>query len=237
MLSLERQNYWREQYRQRRPNWQPATELYADLVRANLPADARLLDVGCGRGGLVEQLGHPPELIAAVDPDHKSLYEHRLGIPRFVGFSHHLPLAASQFDVVVASWVLEHLPNPAADFREIGRVLRPGGRFLFITPNKRHPLIGLNRGLARFRFVQERLVSGFYGRVAADTFPAYYRANTGAKLQQLAAQAGLALVNLHIVADPTYLIFHPALFRILCRWEEWLGEERGVHLVGVAARQ
>jgi hypothetical protein len=107
---------------------------------------------------------------------------------------------------------------------------------LFITPNKRHPLISLNRGLAKFRFVQERLVSGFYGRAAADTFPAYYRANTAVDLRQLAAQAGLTLTHLHIIADPTYLMFHPALFRPLCRWEEWIEKERGVHLVGEAVK-
>jgi SAM-dependent methyltransferase len=236
MLSLERQNAWRKRYRAERPGWRPATELYADLVREYLPPDGCLLDIGCGRGGLVEQLGHPPELIVGVDPDYDSLCEHRLGIPRAVAFSDHLPLANDQFDTAVASWVLEHLPDPAADFREIGRVLRPGGRFLFITPNKRHPLIGLNRGLAKFRFAQERLVSGFYGRAAADTFPAYYRANTAVDLQRLTAQAGLTLTSLHIVADPTYLLFHPALFRPLRRWEEWLEKERGVHLVGVSEK-
>jgi len=236
MLSLERQNYWREQYRQRRPGWQPATELYADLVRANLPANGRLLDIGCGRGGLVEQLHHPLEQTVGVDPDWLSLHEHRLDLPRAAALGHHLPLAANQFDVAVASWVLEHLPDPAADFREIGRVLRPEGRLVFITPNKRHPLIELNRGLAKFRFVQERVVSGFYGRAAADTFPAYYRANTAVDLQRLCAQAGLTLTRLHVVADPTYLVFHLALFGPLCRWEEWLEKERGVHLVGVAAK-
>jgi trans-aconitate methyltransferase len=56
MLSLAEQNRWREVYRQRRPDWRPATEVYAGLVRSFLKPETRLLDLGCGRGGLVEQL-------------------------------------------------------------------------------------------------------------------------------------------------------------------------------------
>ncbi|MFW6098202.1 MAG: methionine biosynthesis protein MetW, partial [Chloroflexota bacterium] len=81
MLPLDRQNTLREQYRRRHPQWRPATEVYAELVRQNLRPDSRVLDLGCGRGGLVEQLEHPLRLIAGVDPDHRSLREHRLPLP------------------------------------------------------------------------------------------------------------------------------------------------------------
>ena len=50
MLSLERQNELREAYRRANPGWRPATEVYADLVRGRLSGQARLLDLGCGRG-------------------------------------------------------------------------------------------------------------------------------------------------------------------------------------------
>ena len=64
MLSLDRQNKLREQYRQMHPTWRPATEVFADLVRAQLRPESRVLDVGCGRGGLVEQLEHPlPQVV------------------------------------------------------------------------------------------------------------------------------------------------------------------------------
>lgn len=52
MLSLERQNALRERYRAEHPGWRPATEVYADLVRAHCRPDSRLLDVDTDTVGL-----------------------------------------------------------------------------------------------------------------------------------------------------------------------------------------
>ncbi|MFW6182464.1 MAG: class I SAM-dependent methyltransferase [Chloroflexota bacterium] len=236
MLSLEQQNRLREQYGQQHPGWRPATELYADLVRAHLEPHSRVLDLGCGRGGLVEQLSHPLHRIAGVDPDLTSLREHRLPLPRAQAFSRRLPFPDECFDLAFASWLLEHLVQPATDLREVRRVLRPGGAFVFVTPNARHPLIGLNRLVSRLRGLQTALVHRLYGRQAADTFPAYYRANSREQIQQLAAQTGLHLAQLHFVTDPTYLAFTPALFRLSQRLDALLPAERAVHLVGAFQR-
>ena len=86
MLSLDKQNAWREQYRASHPGWQPATELYANLVRQQLTPAARVLDIGCGRGGLVEQLGHPLAQVVGIDPDWLSLREHRLNLTSAAAF-------------------------------------------------------------------------------------------------------------------------------------------------------
>lgn len=233
MLSLEEQNRLRDEYRSRHPEWRPATEVYAGLVRTHLRPESILLDLGCGRGGLVEQLGHPLTQIVGIDPDLTSLREHRLPLPRAQAFSHHLPLPADSIDLAFASWVLEHLPTPRADFGEIARVLRPGGAFVFLTPNKGHPLALLNRLLGRVARLQGWLVDRLYGRASADTFPTWYRANSVDDLKQLATQTGLHLIHAETVADPTYLAFTPALFRLMQQVEERIPARRQLHLVGI----
>lgn len=233
MLSLDKQNDLREQYRRDNPSWQPATEVFAELVRENLTADSHILDIGCGRGGLVEQLTHPLSHVVGIDPDWQSLNEHRLNLPRLAGFSNTLPIKGNQFDVAYASWVLEHLQTPQADLAEISRVLKPNGVFVFITPNKRHPLIKLNRGLSHLGSIQTAMVDTLYGRESADTFPAYYKANETADLHTLASQTNLTLTTLHAIPDPTYLAFTPTLFNYFAKQENNRNPDDHLHLVGV----
>lgn len=236
MLSLDKQNAFREKYRQAHPGWRPATELFAALVRRQLRPSDRVLDIGCGRGGLVEQLQHPLPQVVGVDPDWHSLRAHRLPLPRAAAFSDALPFAPATFDLAYASWVLEHLPQPERTFASLRRAVRPGGTFLFITPNGRHPLAWLNQSLGRLGRVQARLVERLYGRAADDTFPTFYRANTEAHLQNLCQLNGWLLEELHPVPDPTYLAFTPRLFRLMSRFEDALPRARKLHLVGLARR-
>jgi len=148
-----------------------------------------------------------------------------------------LPFANASFDCVVASWVLEHLAAPQAVFAEVARVLRPGGRFVFLTPNVRHPLPRLARRLARATALQARLVARVYGRTAADTFPVYYRANSPEALTQIAAQVGLALVQLELVEDPAYFVWHNAVLPFAMWLEFVLPPLWKVHLIGDYCRQ
>jgi SAM-dependent methyltransferase len=239
VLDLERQNELRERYRRERPEWKPATAFYAELVRSRLESSSRVLDLGCGRGGLVEQLEHPLNRIIGVDADMVSLQEHRLAgrLPLTAALSHNLPFPDESFDMVFASWVLEHLAQPERVMVEIGRVLRPGGVFIFITPNKRHPLIALNNLINRFSNFQAGLVDLFYGRPSTDTFPAYYRANTSAEIRRLAAEAGMALVISQNIPDPTYLALRPNWFSAAVRLEERLPPHRAIHLVGMVEKE
>jgi SAM-dependent methyltransferase len=233
VLSLNKQNVWRKKYQQQHPGWLPATELYANLVRQHLTPTARLLDIGCGRGGLVEQLAHPLDQVVGIDSDWLSLRQHRLELPRVAGFSDDLPFAPALFDVAFASWVLEHLPRPFFTFQSIARILKPGGVFIFITPNGRHPLAILNKTLGRLGSLQGRVVATLYGRSAADTFTTHYRANSQADLQTHAAHAGLNLIALHTIPDPTYLAFTSLFFTLMSRIEDKLPPSRKIHLVGV----
>ncbi|WP_420645513.1 class I SAM-dependent methyltransferase [Candidatus Leptofilum sp.] len=236
MLSLDKQNEWREQYRAAHPGWQPATELYANLVRLHLTPEAQVLDIGCGRGGLVEQLEHPLAQVVGIDPDWLSLREHRLNLTSAVAFSDDLPFAPATFDLAFASWVLEHLARPFLTLQSIARVLKPGGAFVFITPNGRHPLALLNKTMGKLGALQGRVVARLYGRSADDTFATHYRTNSQTALEKLAAQSSLHLTQLHHVPDPTYLAFNRPLFRLMSLLENTLPAGRKIHLVGVLVK-
>lgn len=181
----------------------------------------------------MEQLDHPLAQVVGIDPDWLSLREHRLNLTGAVAFSDDLPFAPESFDLAFASWVLEHLARPFLTFQSIARVLKPGGVFVFITPNGRHPLALLNQTMGKLGALQGKLVAGLYGRSADDTFATHYRANSRAGLENLAAQSGLHLAQFHAIPDPTYLAFNRPFFQLMSRIEDALPAERKIHLVGV----
>jgi SAM-dependent methyltransferase len=166
-----------------------------------------------------------------------SLAEHRAqGMPVVTGRGEQLPFAGESFDLIVCIWVLEHLRDPEGVLREVRRVLRPGGHFVFLTPNLRNPLLAFNRLGRLLPQLQRRLVPRLYGRVEADTFPVQYRANTASAIRALAARTGLEVADLRVIPDPTYLAFNRFMFRVSVISERLLPRGWGVHLLGALVR-
>lgn len=232
MLPLDRQNYYREQYRKRAPGWQTSGEIYESLVRRSIGSGAtRILDLGCGSGGLLELVGREVALPVGVDRDLPSLLRHRdRTILLTAGDASRLPFGDETFDIVMSSWLLEHLAVPEPAFSEIARVLVPGGHFIFITPNARNVVTTINRMVPRL--AQGRLVRWLYGRAEKDTFPVAYRANTVETIDALARSAGLFPVETRLVSDPTYLAFNDLLFFVASLLERLTPERNFVHIVG-----
>lgn len=230
--AADRLERYRRRYAAVASGWGPATLAYQRWVADRIRDADRVLDLGCGRGGIVERLGTQGHWTGS-DPDLVSLREHRRReLARCCANSERLPFPTAHFDLVVSSWVLEHLLAPAIAFCEIARILRPGGRFIFLTPNARHPLPWLSRQLAALRQSQVRVVSTVYDREAGDTFPVVYRANTHLEIERLAVDAGLRMVELRWVTDPSYFAWDRVTFWMAVGFSALLPATWKVHLVG-----
>lgn len=112
------------------------------LLLDGLDRPLRILDLGCGSGHFSRRL--------------QALYEGRgwdvaahilaidivldgYGVPAVpaqqVDLNRPLPFAEATFDMVVSIEVLEHVAAPYVVLEEIFRILKPGGRLIFSTPN------------------------------------------------------------------------------------------------------
>ena len=234
MLPLSKQNGYRQRYRALNPQWQTSGDTYERTVREAITKQTRLLDIGGGRGGLIEIIHDQVATAAALDPDLPSLIDHRAPtVNRICGVADTLPFADNSFDLITASWLLEHLDQPEAVFKEIHRVLDHNGKFIFLTPNFNHPLLITNYLL---RPLQHTLIPLLYSRAEADTFPVRYKVNTPSRLHRVCERVGFTL-ELSFIADPTYTAFNDPLFNLSVTLEKLIPQAWKIHLIGVAVKK
>ncbi|MEP7294576.1 MAG: class I SAM-dependent methyltransferase [Burkholderiales bacterium] len=106
------------------------SDLVAALYQRHLPAHAHgdLLDLGCGKVPLFAAYAPFVAEITCVDWAPGEYID----LP--CDLSQPLPFSADHFDTIVLSDVLEHMPEPEALWREMTRVLRPGGKVIMNVP-------------------------------------------------------------------------------------------------------
>ena len=102
-------------------------------ILARLPEGAKIIDLGCGEGLLVEELSSQGFDASGVDLNYESEVVVKDDITR-------TQLPSESFDVVLCLDVLEHLSfaDQEKAIAEIGRLLRPGGRLIATIPNLAH---------------------------------------------------------------------------------------------------
>jgi SAM-dependent methyltransferase len=103
-------------------------------------APRRLLEVGCGTGKLAARLNETLDCdLRAVDLSPRMVELARAdGVNAQVADVQELPFGDSEFDVVIAAWVLFHVPDLHRGLSQIVRVLRPGGELLAVTNGSDH---------------------------------------------------------------------------------------------------
>jgi SAM-dependent methyltransferase len=178
-------------------------ELLRERILAHLQPSSAVLDLGAG-AGIVPQMNFRglASSVSGVDLDPRVIGNPFLDEGRVADVAG-IPYENDRFDLVFSDNVLEHLEKPLEVFREVARVLTPGGVFLFKTPNKWHYVSSIAR-LTPHGF--HRYVNRLRGREEGDTFPTLYRANTKSDIHRLADQCGLSVISMErIEGRPEYL--------------------------------
>lgn len=118
-----------------------APGVYAQIrerLRAEVPAGRDLLDVGCASGGLVEAAVADGWKAVGVDPGEYAVRQGRAkGLDLRARTLREARFGEASFDVIVSLHTVEHLPDPAADLREMRRIIRPNGLLVVEVPNAR----------------------------------------------------------------------------------------------------
>jgi ubiquinone/menaquinone biosynthesis C-methylase UbiE len=105
---------------------------FAEAAGVGEGAHLRVLDVGCGPGGLTEELSRrvSPQAVAAIDPSALFVAACKTRNPEAEvsqGFAEHLPYEDGRFDATLSSLVVGFMSDPEAGAREMLRVTKRGG--------------------------------------------------------------------------------------------------------------
>ncbi len=188
-LSLLLDRYW----------FAPPVALWRAIELRTLAAETfprPIMDLGCGDGLIASVLfeGQPP-IEMGFDPwwnqlrqaAHSGLYG---AVQQAMGDT--LPYASNSFQTVFSNSVLEHIPDLDPVLAEVGRVLKPGGRFIATVPSDafRRMLYGYRAHVA----IGDLPGAEAYAR-EVDQLLEHYRYPTPKEWEAMLAPAGIKLIR------------------------------------------
>jgi SAM-dependent methyltransferase len=94
----------------------------------------RILDVGCGTGGMSAHFAAIGRSVGLDTAPEAANFCSRRGLDMMLGSGSSLPIREASFDIVSALDVIEHIEDDAAVLNEMHRVCRPGGLLLVTVP-------------------------------------------------------------------------------------------------------
>lgn len=186
--------------------------IFENTVDRLLDQDSVLLDAGCGRTMPVLKgyIGKAKKLIGV------ELVEFTEAVPGIQSINsdlENIPLPDGSVDLIMSRSVFEHLVYPDAVYREMHRLLRPGGHLVFLTANL------WDYGTLIAKMVPNRYHAGIVkkveGRAEEDVFPTAFKTNSRKAVAKLAADTGFEIAEIRYLAQyPSYFMFNGVLFFI-----------------------
>lgn len=208
-----------EKYYFSRSDFATGVSRFHHLLSREIPEGARVLEIGAGPSNPTSRFLAAHFRLEGVDVSEEVIGNQFLERAQvYDGVT--LPFASGSFDACVSYYVMEHVSEPVAHFREAARILRDGGAYFFCTPNLWH-YVTLGSFLLPYwahRKMANRLRG--LGEEAHQPYPTFYRANTPGTIRRAARAAGMTVAALDMIEfEPCYGRWHSALFYPMMAYE------------------
>lgn len=206
-----REDYFRRFYSARR-DWTDGTSEFHELCRRQLGAGANMLEVGSGPSNPTSRFLATLGTLHGVDVTPELLDNDALA-RAWVFSDDAYPVEDEVYDAAVSNWVVEHIDNPATHLREVARVLKPGGAYVFRTPNIYHYVTGISALTPHwFHRLVANAVRGKAGE-AHEPYPTVYAMNSESAVERHAVEAGFLVAHIELVEkEPSYMAFSRLAF-------------------------
>jgi SAM-dependent methyltransferase len=177
-----------------------------------LPADARILDVGCGDGfhlRLLRDFGKPTWSVEGIDASPRAVAAaRRAGLTVHEGTIEGATLPSGIYDLVLLIATIEHVDDPPGVLRAARRLLKPGGRVVMVTDNT---------GTMDFALFRGRHWGGYH-------FPRHFNLFNRSTLTTLAELTGFEVDSISTVVSPVNWVYSIRNALVDWRAPSWLVE-------------
>lgn len=142
----------------------PASSRLREEAVKRLSGD--VIEIGVGSGLNIPRYATPVRSVVGIDSNagmlrlaKEKVDEATVRVTLRRADAHRLPFDDGSFDCALSTWTLCSIPRPVEALREIGRVLRPGGRLVFVEHGASEER-GLRRWQRRLNWLQRRVADG-----------------------------------------------------------------------------
>jgi len=205
---------WVDFFYNRQRGWIDGTKLFINTLKNHCNPDFAVLDLGAGSGEGKPEFYSIKGLIKlniGVDIS-KEIYKNEIVDKKVLGDLYRLPFREETFDLIYADYVLEHIGLINDFAKEIKRVLKKDGFFIFRTPNLYHYIPLMAKAMSR---ISSSTLSNFRKRYQSknESLPLFYKMNTAVELKKLFQRKGFSIELLQLIEkEPSYLMFNAWLF-------------------------
>jgi len=205
-------------YNQER-GWLDGTAEFHALCKNVCTPPCQLLEVGAGPSNGTSRFLATLGELHGLDPDPDVKRNDALTTSSVL-HGDRFPYEDASFDHCISNYVVEHVADPVTHLREVARVLRPGGAYVFRTPNRYH-YVAIISALTPHRV--HRLLANRLRNLPGgshDPYPTVYAMNSQSVIRSLAASTGFDVEALRLVEkEPSYAMSSRAMFLTLTAYE------------------
>jgi len=217
---------WQDEYVDRfyrsRPGWIDGTTEFHGVCAGAINQGARILEIGAGPSNPTSRFLASLGELHGLDRDPVVVDNDALLSAKILT-DEEFPFPDAYFDACASNYVLEHIEDPRTHLLEVARVLRPGGVYVFRTPNRLYytSVVAAVTPHWFHELVSNRLRALPTG--AHDPYPTHFAMNSRRAIVTHALHAEFSVEHFRIIEkEPSYGMAARFLFMLLMGYEKFV---------------